>query len=1045
MPLYGTPTPPLMPQRPGTLWSGAWRLGGVPSGPDVTPPVFTGFSPADNATGIAITTDLVAFFNEVVTLGAAGLISLKRTSDNVVIQTWNVATQAGSGAGQVNVVGGNSLTMRLTAPLANSIEYYVIWDAGVVKDLANNNVAAQASTTLWSFTTASAADVTPPTAVSFNPLDNATGVALTADLIVTFSETVVLGTSGVISLKRTTDNVAIKTWDVVADAGSAAGKVEVLSGNQLTLHAGGTRVNSTEYYVIWDAGVVKDVAGNPVAVQASTTLWSFTTVAASGGTFLLDLYPTASMAYSFRKLRNAYAGSAVRIRRSSDNLELNIGFDGSGNFDTAAAAAHIGGGSGFIVTWFDQSGNAIDVTQATVANQPAYNATGVNAKPAVVYDGVNDNLGCAGVANTSMPAVTTTIMVVMQRTGSVTTNGTVVWANNVTSNVIELFAEYGSGILFDFGTNGARTWPAFPGNWTAMPHLVECGREAVGNFQYVTVDGNELVRQAQTAVLTAGTATFYVGDPATHQSGPISEVVVWAADLAANRAAARGNVQTYWQAGPLLLDGFGMAATKAYSLRKLNSAYVGSAIRIRRSSDNTEQDIGFVGVDLDTAAINTFVGANSAFVVTWYDQSGSGDNVTQATVALQARIMNAGVLDTRNGKPSALFAGTNKYAGTAATTIKAMGAVVAINLPGPNFTSYNCISSVATTSAFIQGNSGTPAYLTTGMGFPIVNGSGSNGVFGGTLQQLDGSGGGYSGAEVTLIGDDRNLNRNWLGWISEVVAFSISLGSGSRATLRADQKAYWGTPPYPLLLDHLGVSATRAYSTRKLRSAYAGSAIRIRRSSDNAELDIGFVGEDLDTAAVATFVGANSAFVVTWYDQSGSADDATQPTVANQARIVNAGTLDVRNGKACPLFDGSNDVYAAALAFTYQTASAIAAYNGTPVFSGFPGLCSAAATNQIFVGNSTTTAWVLPATGPSSILVNNVSNVATFGGTLMQVWGVRTSGVVSSTPPFLIGNDISLSRYWGGWIGEIVLFGSDLPSATDTALYDNQKTYWGTP
>jgi hypothetical protein len=39
---------------------------------------------------------------------------------------------------------------------------------------------------------------------------------------------------------------------------------------------------------------------------------------------------TAAAAYSLRKVRSAYPGNAVQIRRTSDNVEVNVGFDGSG-------------------------------------------------------------------------------------------------------------------------------------------------------------------------------------------------------------------------------------------------------------------------------------------------------------------------------------------------------------------------------------------------------------------------------------------------------------------------------------------------------------------------------------------------------------------------------------------------------------------------------------------------------------------------------------------------------------------------------------------
>jgi hypothetical protein len=94
-------------------------------------------------------------------------------------------------------------------------------------------------------------------------------------------------------------------------------------------------------------------------------------------------------------------------------------------------------------------------------------------------------------------------------------------------------------------------------------------------------------------------------------------------------------------------------ATHAYSLRKLRTAYTGSAIRVRRdSTGQAEQDIGFTSFgDLDTVALKNFVRNNNAFVVTWYDQQGSV-NVTNATQAAQPRIMLSGVIERINGFPT---------------------------------------------------------------------------------------------------------------------------------------------------------------------------------------------------------------------------------------------------------------------------------------------------------------------------------------------------------------------------------------------------------
>ena len=109
----------------------------------------------------------------------------------------------------------------------------------------------------------------------------------------------------------------------------------------------------------------------------------------------------------------------------------------------------------------------------------------------------------------------------------------------------------------------------------------------------------------------------------------------------------------------------------------------------------------------------------------------------------------------------------------------------------------------------------------------------------------------------------------------------------------------------PLLLDAYP-SAAAAYSVRLLRSAYTGSAIRVRRSSDNAEQNIGFSGANLDTSALTSFCSGTNGFVTTWYDQSGNANNATQTTAANQPQIVSSGSVINVNSKPCLQFTNTS-------------------------------------------------------------------------------------------------------------------------------------------
>lgn len=85
---------------------------------------------------------------------------------------------------------------------------------------------------------------------------------------------------------------------------------------------------------------------------------------------LLDLAPGPSVAFSLRKLNSTYSGAAIRVRRSSDNTESDIGFDSFGYFDSAAFSTFLSGSNGFIKKWYDQSGNGNDATQTSTSNQP---------------------------------------------------------------------------------------------------------------------------------------------------------------------------------------------------------------------------------------------------------------------------------------------------------------------------------------------------------------------------------------------------------------------------------------------------------------------------------------------------------------------------------------------------------------------------------------------------------------------------------------------------------------------------------------------------
>jgi hypothetical protein len=98
-----------------------------------------------------------------------------------------------------------------------------------------------------------------------------------------------------------------------------------------------------------------------------------------------------------------------------------------------------------------------------------------------------------------------------------------------------------------------------------------------------------------------------------------------------------------------------------------------------------------------------------------------------------------------------------------------------------------------------------------------------------------------------------------------------------------------------------------ALSFKKLSST-ATLCCRVRRASDNAETDIGFVGNDCDFAAILAFAPSQACTLVRTYNQGtgGSGYDIFQTNAAAQPTIIAAATLNQitedANGNKSPRF-----------------------------------------------------------------------------------------------------------------------------------------------
>jgi Bacterial Ig-like domain len=242
----------------GGIGLGKVRIEGT-AATDTTPPVLASRVPSDDALNVATTGNLVANFSEAI-LAGTGAITIKRTSDNTVVETFDVASSPRL------TFAAAQVTIDPTAPLAPGVEHYVQIAPTAIKDAANNNFPGivDPDTTSWSFTT----DNTPPAVLGFSPASPAKADPGTR-LLIQFSEAVEAG-PGSVTIRKTSDNSLVETINLAAPGAITTQGRVVAIVRTVSLAPG------VEYEVAVPAGAFRDPSGFPAPAITGTS-WRFTT------------------------------------------------------------------------------------------------------------------------------------------------------------------------------------------------------------------------------------------------------------------------------------------------------------------------------------------------------------------------------------------------------------------------------------------------------------------------------------------------------------------------------------------------------------------------------------------------------------------------------------------------------------------------------------------------------------------------------------------------------------------------------------------------
>ena len=276
----------------------------------------------------------------------------------------------------------------------------------------------------------------------------------------------------------------------------------------------------------------------------TTALLSFVKPTITG--YLLDQYSGSLVGLSLRKISGAYSGSAIRVRRSSDNQETDIGFNVSGDLDTTALLSFVGSGNGFVKIWYDQSGLGRNATQTTVASQPKIVNNGSvltqGGKPSIKYDGVDDYMTIS-----TFTSSVKTMFVLFQHNGVDNYDGVVTARTSGQVNLGLPSDERGGFTM----ANSQTTIDSIDATSFYVNSFQTKNLESTNGLNYtVCIKSNSL----------GGVKNFIIGSDilggGRWLNGSVNEVIMYSTDLTSNRAAFIGNNNTYYNWGIFNNNGY---------------------------------------------------------------------------------------------------------------------------------------------------------------------------------------------------------------------------------------------------------------------------------------------------------------------------------------------------------------------------------------------------------------------------------------------------------------------------------------------------------
>ena len=277
------------------------------------PPTLLSSTPADDDTNVSNTTNIFLTFDENVNAGDGDII-IKKTSDNTVFE------RIAANSNLVTGTGTNLIEINPSNTFASGTEYYVVIDSDAFQDLSGNYYAGILSITALSFTTQ---DTGSPYITSKTPVHLATDIAVDANIVLSFSETVISQSGGhYITIFNNSDGTEFEKIDVTNVKVSGSGT------NQITVNPTSNFVEKSTYYVNIDSTAFQDSSGNSFIGIGGTNNYKFTIAGTTPPTLstsspsddATNVNTLSSLVLTFDEPIDAETGGEIYLYKSDNTL-----------------------------------------------------------------------------------------------------------------------------------------------------------------------------------------------------------------------------------------------------------------------------------------------------------------------------------------------------------------------------------------------------------------------------------------------------------------------------------------------------------------------------------------------------------------------------------------------------------------------------------------------------------------------------------------------------------------------------------------------------